>query len=338
MTLPNHQTENNNVRSATQGLRNAALAGFTSILLGACAAGPQLSDYQITGPAVEIKGVPYLAQEGYQGGPAALAMMLAGSGVHVTPADLVPQVYEAQRNDTSRPLLFTAAAHYGRVPYALHSHHMDLDMTRLVQAGHPVMVLLHTGAVSQQWQFAVVVGVDPESSEFTLRTGTDGHKTMSYGDLIADWRDGGYWAMLVQRPGDIPDGFTAQSWIAAAAPLEQAGKPEAALEAYAAVTQRWPQDVLGWEGLGNAYYALHNLTGATAAFQNALNLAPRDASAHNNLAQVLLERQCADQAEEEVNFALRLETDPARRAIYQRTLQQVQQHGGPSVVCPLGDQ
>jgi tetratricopeptide (TPR) repeat protein len=316
-------------------LRQAALAILVPVLLSACAAGPQLSDYHISGPAVELN-VPFQPQEGYQGGPAALAMMLAASGAQVAPADLVPQVYNAERHDTSLVLLPAAVARYGRVAYVLHSKQLDLDVARLVQKGHPVMVLLHSG-LSGRWQFAVVTGVDPGESRFTLSTGTEQRRSLSYGDLVAEWKDGEYWAMLVQRPGDIPDNVSAASWVAAAAPLEQAGKTEAALDAYAAVTQRWPQEVLGWEGLGNAYYALHNYTGATTAFQNALKLAPRDAGAHNNLAQVLLERQCADQAEDEVKLALRLEPDPARRAIYQRTLYQVQQHSGPSVVCPLED-
>lgn len=324
--------------SAYQGLRKAALAALVPVLLAGCAAGPLLSDYQVSGPAVDLSNVPYLPQEGYQGGPAALAMMLGAAGVQVAPADLVKQVYDAQHGDTSRGMLLTATAHYGRVPYLVYSKRMDLDVAHFVQSGRAVMVLLHSGVLNKRWQFAVVTGVDPAGNSFTVRTGEEQRWQLGYGDFIAAWKDGGFWAMLVQKPGDIPAGVTAEAWIAAAAPLEQAGQPEAALQAYAAVTQRWPQNVLAWEGLGNAYYALHNLVGATGAFQNALNLAPRDASAHNNLAQVLLDRQCADQAEEEVGFALRFETDPARRAIYQRTLQQVRQHGGPSVVCPLGDQ
>jgi hypothetical protein len=325
------------VRSACLGLRHAALAVLVPLLLGACAAGPLLNDYHVSGPATEVKGVPYLPQDGYQGGPAALAMMLGATGVQVMPADLVKQVYDPQHHDTSRPLLVTATAHYGRVPYLVHSKRMDLDVAHLVQGGHPVLVLLHSGVLVQSWRFAVVTGVDPPGNSFIVRTGSDERERIGYGDFIDQWKDGGFWALLVQKPGDIPENVSAESWIAAAEPLEQA-KPEAALQAYAAVTQRWPQNVVGWEGMGNAYYALHNLVGATTAFQNALNLAPRDASAHNNLAQVLLDRQCADQAEEEVGFALRLETNPARRAIYLRTLQQVRQHSGPSVVCPLGDE
>ena len=325
------------MRSACLGLRRSASAVLIPLLLGACAAGPLLNDYHASGAAAEVKGVPYLPQDGYQGGPAALAMMLGASGAQVSPAELVKQVYDPQRHDTSRPLLVTATAHYGRVPYLVYSKRMDLDVAHLVQGGHPVLVLLHSGFVFKSWQFAVVTGVDPPGNRFTVRTGSDERETIGYGDFIDQWKDGGFWAMLVQKPGDIPDKATAASWIAAAAPLEQA-QPEAALQAYTAVTQRWPQDVQGWEGVAKAYSALHNLAGATTALQNALNLAPRDAGAHDGLAQVLLERQCADQAEDEATLAVRLETDPARRAAYIRTLQQARQHSGPSVVCPLGDQ
>jgi hypothetical protein len=309
------------------------LSGVSALLLGGCAAGPQLHDHEVSGPAVELKDVPYAPLSGYQGGPAALAMMLGASGVQVSPDDLVPQVYDAKKDDTPRYLLTAVTSHYGRVPYVLYSRQMDLTVVKLVQSGHPVMVLLHRGLLGKRWEFAVVIGVDPEANSFILRTATDERETIGYGDLVEAWRDGRFWAMLTQRPGDIPEMATARDWIAAAAPLEQNGKPEAAAQAYAAATQRWPKEPLAWEGLGNAYYALHNLRGATTAFQNALSLAPNDTGAHNNLAQVLLERQCADQAEDEINRALALETDPARRAVYQRTRQQVLQRGGPSVVC-----
>jgi len=307
-----------------------SLAGFAG-----CAAGPQMHDYHVSGNAVELKEVPFYAQDGYQGGPAALAMMLAANGAQVTPTELVSLVYDAKTNDSPQGSMHTAASRYGRVPYVLKSKQIDLDMVHQLQSGHPVLVLLRTGAVLKQWQYAVVIGVDPGANTFTLRTGTAQRLVMSYGDLLSAWHDSNYWAMLTALPGDIPEAARLQDWLGGATLLEQAGKTDAAVQAYAAITQHWPEDVLGWAGLGRNYYPAHNPRGATLAFYKATTLQPDNAAAHNGLALALLDRQCADQAEDEVARALELEPNPNLRAAYLQTQREVAKHSGPSVVCPL---
>ena len=310
-------------------------AALALAALAGCASGPQLRDYHISGKAVELKEVPFYAQDGYQGGPAAMAMMLAASGAQVSPADLVPIVYDANANDSPQGSMHTAAARYGRVPYVLKSKQLDLDVVHQVQAGHPVLVLLHSGLLLKQWQYAVVIGVDPAASTFTLRSGTEQRKLLSYGDFIAAWHDSAYWAMLTALPEQIPEAAGVRDWLDGAALIERLGKPEAAVQAYAAITQRWPDQALAWTGLGRMDYAVHNLRGATTAYNTAITLQPDNAAAHHGLALALLDRQCADQAEDEVNRALELERDPNLRAAYLHTQREVAKHSGPSVVCPL---
>ena len=311
------------------------IAAVTLAGLAGCATGPQMRDYHVSGKAVELREVPFYAQDGYQGGPAALAMMLAANGAQVMPADLVSLVYDPRTSDSPQGAMHTAASRYGRVPYVLKSKQLDLDVVHQVQSGHPVLVLLRTGVVLKQWQYAVVIGVDPGASTYTLRTGTAQHLVLSYGDFLAAWHDSGYWAMLTALPGDIPEAATLQDWLGGAALIEQAGKTDAAVQAYAAITQRWPDEVQGWAGLGRNYYAAHNPRGATVAFYKAATLQPDNAAVHDGLAKALLDRQCADQAEDEVDRALELERDPNLRAAYQQTQREVAKHSGPSVVCPL---
>jgi len=303
-----------------------------------CSAGPQLHDYNVNNQAMELQNVPFYAQEGFQGGPAALAMVLAASGAPSAPSDLVRLVYDAQTNDSGRGAMIGAATQYGRVGYQLRSKQLDLDVVHQVQSGNPVLVLLHTGVVVKQWQYAVVMGVDPAANTFTLRSGSEQRRVMSYGDFIAAWHDGGYWAELIARPGDIPPTATARDWLNAARLIEQAGKTEAAMQAYTAVTQRWsgvPEDAEAWGGLGRSYYALHNPRGAIIAYNNAVTLAPKNPDYHNGLALALLDRQCADQAESEINLALDLVHDSNLRGPFLKTQREVAKHSGPSVVCPL---
>lgn len=310
-------------------------AVLAALLLGACTAGPQLRDYHVSGAAVELKDVPYYAQDGQQGAPAALAMLLGGSGVQAAPAEIAALVVDRQAGEVTPAAVRAVPAHFGRFGHVLRSKQLDLDVVREVQAGHPVLLLLHGGLVLKQWQYAVVIGVDPPNSNFILRSGGEQRKVISYGALIASWKDSAYWAMLALRPGEIPEDATAAEWLAGAAQMEQSGKSEPAVQAYTAVTQRWPDEAQAWLGLGRGYYALHNLRGATVAYNNAAKLWPNSAAAHNGLAQALVERQCADQAEDEANLALELERDPNLRAVYLKTQRQVAAYSGPSVVCPL---
>jgi len=319
-------------------LRNAVSRCFLPLAvlgLAACSSGPQLRDYKVSGQAVELKDVPYYAASGQQDAPAALAMLLGASGAQATPVELAPLVYDRQAGDVTPNAVRGALPHFGRVGWVLRSKQLDLDVVQQVQAGHPVLLLLRTGLVLKQWQYAVLVGVDPSSNRFTLRGAGEPRKVLSYAELLAAWKDGGYWAMLALRPGDLPDGANAAEWTAAATQMEQSGRTEAALQAYGAVTARWPNEAQAWLGMGRGYYSLHNLRGATVAYHNAAKLWPASAAAHNGLAQALVERQCADQAEDEVNLALSLERDPKLRNAYLGTQRQVADYSGPSVVCPL---
>jgi cytochrome c-type biogenesis protein CcmH/NrfG len=117
--------------------------------------------------------------------------------------------------------------------------------------------------------------------------------------------------------------------------MERASRFEAAAQAYAAVTRRQPDDAGAWAGLGRSQYAMGGLRGATVAFANASRLDPQSAALHHSLARVLIERECADQAEDEIDLALTLEKDPRQLAAYRKTETLVAAHSGPSVVCPL---
>lgn len=310
-------------------------AVFAVLLLCACSSGPQLRDYKVSGRATELQDVPYFDQAGPQDAASTVAMLIGASNAPALPQQVAPLVQDPQSGQVGTAAVRAAPAHFGRVGYVLRSRELDLEVVRQLQAGHAVLVLLHSGVVLKQWRYALAIGVDPASNVFILRGPGERRREMSYGDLVAAWKDSGYWAMLSLRPGDIPENADAAEWIGDAAQMEQAGKVEAALQAYSAVTQRWPKEGLAWLGLGRDYYALHNVRGATIAYYNATRLLPNSAAAHNGLAQALVDRQCADQAEDEAKLALNLERDPQLRAQYLRTQKQVQDYGGPSVVCPL---
>jgi len=314
-------------------LRLCPAALLAALLLCACSSGPAPRD--TSNQWVELKYFPYFSQEGQEGAPAALAMLLGGSGAAATPAELAPLLGDARSGAVSPDVMRGLLPRYGRIGYVLHPAQPDKELERQLQAGHAVLLRLRNGLVLKQWHYAVVIGVHPTTGVFILRGAGELRREIPYGELLDAWKEGGYWGLLSLHPGEMPQDAGVGEWLSAAAQMEQAGKTEAAVQAYTAVTQRWPNEGMAWLGLGRGYYALHNVRGATIAYYNATRLLPNSAAAHNGLAQALVDRQCADQAEDESKLALELERDPQQRAQYLRTQKQVQDYGGPSVVCPL---
>ena len=117
----------------------------------------------------ELREVPFFPQEEYQCGPAALATVLAASGVKVTPEDLVPQVYLPERKGSLQVEMLAAARRHGLVSYQLAPRFEDL--LRELAAGNPVIVLQNL-AVGDGWHYAVAVGYDYDSGMLVLRSGT----------------------------------------------------------------------------------------------------------------------------------------------------------------------
>ncbi len=305
--------------------------------LAGCVSGLQWGGGQVTGAATELNDVPFCPGDEDQGGPAALAMMLGASGAQATPEELQGLGYVAADAKGSAAAMRAAAGRYGLAAYELSSKRADLDAAQQLRSGHPLLVLLHDGLLLKQWHYAVLIGVDPAANSFILRSGSAQLQVLSHGDLMRAWHDSGYWAMLIVGPADIPPAASAADWLAAAGSIEHAGKFEAAAQAYTAITRRWPDDAEAWSGLGRSDYALRDVRGAVVAFNRAAILQPNNASFHHGLAQALLQRQCADQAETEAGIALDLEQAPALRAAYLNTQKEAQDHSGPSVVCPLDE-
>ncbi|MBL6748960.1 MAG: PA2778 family cysteine peptidase [Nevskia sp.] len=321
------------------GLRHrilaAAGAGLAALLCGCAASGPQLREFKVTGPALELPRVPYAAEDGHRGGPAALAMALGAAGVPAAPSSLDDEIQRGEEQDDTRTAMVQAVLARGLVPNVIKSPTVDLDVVRELRAGHAVVVLLYRGMLLRYWEYAVIVGVDPGANTFVLHTGTHRHLVLDYPDLLAAWGDSDYWALVVSAPDDVPATVSPPQWLARAGDLERTGKPGQAMQAYLAATRRWPAEPLAWAALGRLRAAQHDLHGATEAFIAALKLAPGAAAIHADFARVLRERQCADQAQDEIGLAVAQERDPGRRAADERLQRELDALAGPSVVCPL---
>ncbi|MDP2795525.1 MAG: PA2778 family cysteine peptidase [Sulfurisoma sp.] len=282
-----------------------------ALSLGGCGSLPQvdnLRDSLASGrlnlpPVVELVDVPFFAQDDYQCGPAALAMVLQASGANATPEALIEQVYLPARQGSLQVEILASTRRHGRIAYELAASLPDVLSE--VAAGNPVIVLQNTSIrMMPLWHYAVVVGYDLEKKEILLRSGSRARKHMPFTAFDFFWRDGKYWAMVAMPPGRLPATAHEVRYGAAVAATERLGRVTEAGEAYAAMLARWPESFIALMGLGNTHYAGGRLVEAESAFRRATLSRPTEAAAFNNLAQTL-----ADMGQ------WRDALEPARRAV-----------------------
>ncbi|HKY91207.1 MAG TPA: PA2778 family cysteine peptidase [Nevskiaceae bacterium] len=272
------------------------IAPAAALLLSACALAP--SHPPLRASAVELADTPFFPQDIHQCGPAALATVLVADGVAATPEALTDEVYVPGRKGSFQAELVAAVRRHERVPVSVGAGLPALIAA--LDAGEPVLVLQNLGlGFWPRWHYAVVVGYEPQSDRFLLRSGTTRRETMRAQAFERTWRLGSYWAIAVAPPDAPPAFATAASWIGAAAPFESLSRPAIAETAYRAAVTRWPDAALPWQALANTRYAARDLPGAEAALREALARAP-DAATRNNLANVLLERGCVGAAREQL--------------------------------------
>lgn len=295
------------------------------VLLTGCATPQTRQLLNSTSPlprSVELTEVPFFPQEEYQCGPAALATVLTESGVTITPDELVPQVYLPKRKGSLQFELLASSRRHGRIPYPLQPELTAL-MTE-VTAGNPVLVLQNLGlSIFPFWHYAVVVGFDLDQGHVILRSGADARRITPLNTFEHTWRRGGYWGVVVSAPNRLPQTAEELPYLEALLVMERLQKwPEVAV-AYEQALARWPQSLGVAMGLGNSLYALHDLSGAEAAFRMATLRHPAAAVAFNNLAQVLAEQQRWQEAEAAAERAVAL--GGSHSALFRQTLTQIQQ-------------
>ena len=302
-------------------LRQLAVLALSSSLAACAGRGQVLPDRLAAGaeaPAVELVDTPFFPQADYQCGPAALATVLQSAGVDVPPGELTDKVFLPARQGSLQMELLAATRRFGRLPHVLAP---DLDnLIDELDAGRPVLVLQNLGfRFAPAWHYAVVVGYLPAADRLVLRSGTEQRLVVTAESFLRTWESAGSWALVVLRPGELPVRPEPTTYLETVAALESSGQWQAARAAYAAATERWPDDPMARLGLGNAEYGLGRPRRAEAVFRDLVARQPEHAIARNNLAHVLAERGCHDAAMRHVDAALA--ADGVDAAVRDRLLQ-----------------
>lgn len=237
---------------------------------------------------VELKATPFIAQERYQCGPAALAMSLRAAGFAIDADTLVPQVYLPQREGSLQVEMIAAGRRNGALSMTIPPR-IDALVAELA-AGNPVLVLQNLSLpIAPKWHYAVAIGYDLERRDIILRSGTTERLVMPLSTFEHTWARSGYWGMVTLAPGHLPATAEEATAVDALVAFEKSSPPAAARKTYAVAVRRWPDNLTLALGLGNTAYAAGDRRAAAEAFKRASELHPDSGAAFNNLAVALME-------------------------------------------------
>lgn len=298
------------------------LIGMMSAVLALALAGCGGTPVRVpAGEGVELAATPFFPQRAHECGPAALAMVLADSGVEVTADELTDRVYLPGRRGSLQLELVAAARGFDRLAYVI-APRLEALFGQL-QAGRPVLVMQNLAFRRfPAWHYAVAIGFDARRQVVILRSGTHERLQMPVEKFARSWALAEHWGLIVLEPGESASGLEAGRYVQAAAGLEAAGRHAVALQAYRTALAQWPREPTAALGVGNALYRLGDLAGAERAYRDLIVWHPRHAVGRHNLAQVLLARgdpvaalreiEAARAVLEDTRFATQLDRTEAR--------------------------
>ncbi|QYF91658.1 PA2778 family cysteine peptidase [Massilia sp. PAMC28688] len=269
---------------------------------------------------VALTGTPFIAQERYQCGPAALAMALRAAGFAADADALVAQVYIPARQGSLQVEMLAAGRRNGAFSITI-APRMDALLAELA-AGRPVLVLQNLSLpIAPRWHYAVAIGYDLDRNEILLHSGTTERLAMPLSTFEHTWKRSAYWGMQTLPPGSLPVSASEADVLEALLAFEKSSHPGAARQTYAAAVQRWPRNLAFHLGLGNTAYAAGDRAAAAIALERATIAHPDSGAAFNNLAYVLMELQRLPEARAAAEKAVAL--GGQWRAAAQDTLQTI---------------
>ena len=184
------------------GARATPILLLTSLLASACV--PVTLDAVradvAAGQGHLIATVPFIAQEAYQCGPAALAMVLQYWGAAADPEEIGRALYlPSARGVLNLELEFEAR----RRGFRTEAFEGTLDRAKAeLRQGRPIIVFqdLGRGPVSVP-HFAVLLGYDDRSEVVVLHSGTTAYQVLTYAEFLRTWTARRAWSLLITPRG-----------------------------------------------------------------------------------------------------------------------------------------
>lgn len=274
-----------------------------------------------TQAAVELKDVPFFAQEAFYCGPSTLAMVLNHAGENTEPNQLAELVYLPGRQGSLQLEMLAAPRRLGYLSYQIEPKLPALFGA--LNAGAPVVVLLNLSLpVAPQWHYAVVVGYEPGTHSMILRSGPKERELIPVATFLKLWERSENWGFTVIKTTVGPPAYVnAQGYLNSAVALERSSI-ENATQAYRQGAKSWPTEPWFHFGLGNLAYGANNYVEAEQHYRKAVGVYPDMADAWNNLAETLFKLDRKNEARVAINKAIAI--GGGRIAAYKETAQKIQ--------------
>ncbi|SDT29307.1 cysteine peptidase family C39 domain-containing protein [Pseudomonas granadensis] len=209
-------------------VRAALLIAVGAAVMNGCA-GTVAPEVKRLPERVELSGTFYRG-EAYQSGPQVLASLLSQQGIVITPGLLEKPLQLPGAEDKLQRNIENLAREYGMLVYPLDSN-LPALLTQ-VAAGYPVMVRFSEGsAFWAEPRYAILSGYDRNKQNVLLRAGMNRRQLMGFSAFESALEKSGGWAILIQKPSQIPAAVDQQRWLKAADALVQAGQENEAAQA-----------------------------------------------------------------------------------------------------------
>jgi tetratricopeptide (TPR) repeat protein len=258
--------------------------------------------------------VPFIAQKPNYCGPAALAMLANYYGHAVSQDDIAASIYLPEIRGTLTADLAEYARRFGL--WVRQYRGTPTDLRQKLSAGVPVIVLGNFGA---QHHFFVVLGIDDFAHTVTVHSDQRPNLVLPLDQFTRAWDRADRWTLLVCPPDRATWRLSADEHNDRGVFLERTGQLTAAAANYLAATELQPANSYFQMNLGNALLKQQLFREAASAYARAVQLAPDNADALNNLAYAYGELN-ANLAEAAQLCRRAAELRPSHRAYYLDTL------------------
>lgn len=234
--------------------------------------------------AIVLDHVPVRAFEDDQCGPGSLSVVLNALGDAVSEEDLAATLPRAPGGGVLSVDLLLAARQRG---FSASLKAGDERAVRHeIEEGRPVILLLRLlnvpGRGRDIHHYVLVDGLDPRRELYRIQFGDGKARWASLDQLEGAWKGAGHAMLTVSVPPSLAE-------MRAAVELERAGRLDEAAALYGRILEGRPQSHRAWVNLGNVEASRGRLREAERAYRRALDLAPADPDALNNLAWLLLQ-------------------------------------------------
>jgi tetratricopeptide (TPR) repeat protein len=274
-----------------------------------------------TQSAVELKKVPFFAQEEFYCGPSTLAMVLNYAGENTLPDKLVDLVYLPGRQGSLQIEMLAVPRRLGYLSYQISPNLPALF--NALNTGSPVVVLLNLSLpIAAKWHYAVVVGYSPNDRSIILRSGSQERELIPLATFLKLWERSENWAFTVIDPNKKPPAYTeAHNYLKSIVALERSSLQKAAI-AYQQGVKNWPKEPSFYFALGNLAYESQSYGDAEKSYRKAVSLNPNMGDAWNNLAEALIKLN----RKSEARFAIKkaIEIGGSRLEVYKETSRKLQ--------------